>query len=132
MNIHLSYGGFFMQKAILFDLDGTLLDRDSSLISFIDHQYERLYNSLGHINKKQYIDRFIKLDNKGYTWKDVVYETLVAEFHIDGISPQELLQDYLEYFPHHCIAFPHVIEMLETLKGRQVKLGRGKRRCYFN
>lgn len=29
-------------KGLLFDLDGTLLDRDASLLSFVEDQYDRL------------------------------------------------------------------------------------------
>jgi len=36
-----------MIKAILFDLDGTLLDRDASLKGFIDTQYNRLHTLIG-------------------------------------------------------------------------------------
>lgn len=32
-----------MIKGVLFDLDGTLLDRDRSLIAFLEHQYHRIH-----------------------------------------------------------------------------------------
>ncbi|WP_413360660.1 hypothetical protein [Robertmurraya sp. 2P01SA] len=35
------------------DLDGTLLDRDTSLKNFIEDQYERLSKLLGHVPKEQ-------------------------------------------------------------------------------
>ncbi|MFQ3838392.1 hypothetical protein [Staphylococcus pseudoxylosus] len=35
-----------MIKAILFDLDGTILDRESSLNNFIDDQYDKFINYL--------------------------------------------------------------------------------------
>lgn len=38
-----------MIKAVLFDLDGTLLDRDASVHSFIKVQYDRLNDMLSHI-----------------------------------------------------------------------------------
>ncbi|MEH7532490.1 HAD hydrolase-like protein, partial [Priestia megaterium] len=62
-----------MIKAVVFDLDGTLLDRDSSLKLFIEDQYKRYSDQVGHIPQKEYISRFIELDNKGYVWKDKVY-----------------------------------------------------------
>lgn len=55
-----------MIKAVLFDLDGTLLDRDASVKWFIEEQYERLDKQLGHVLKEKYISRFIELDNHGY------------------------------------------------------------------
>ena len=57
-------------KAALFDLDGTLLNRDASVQLFIEQQYERLKAVLGCIPKEQYITRFIQLDKRGYVWKD--------------------------------------------------------------
>lgn len=41
-----------MIKAILFDLDGTLLDRDTSIQNFIANQYERLKPQLSKISEK--------------------------------------------------------------------------------
>jgi hypothetical protein len=44
------------------------------------------------------VNRFIELDCLGHVWKDKVYQTLVAEFKIDRISWQELLNDYESQF----------------------------------
>lgn len=35
-----------MFKAVIFDLDGTLLNRDKSVDLFINDQYERLFHDL--------------------------------------------------------------------------------------
>ena len=116
-------GEFKMFKAVLFDLDGTLLNRDKSVALFINQQYERLYKVLSHIPKEQYVSRFIELDNRGYVWKDKVYQQLIAEFNIPSVTWEELLQDYLDNFKQHCIAFPHIYEMLEELKNNKIALG---------
>jgi putative hydrolase of the HAD superfamily len=55
-----------MTKSVIFDLDGTLLDRDASVEKFVSAQYNRLINHLSHIPKNNYIDRFIELDCHGY------------------------------------------------------------------
>lgn len=41
-----------MIKAVLFDLDGTLLDRDTSVKKFVEDQHTRLSSVLSHIPKK--------------------------------------------------------------------------------
>ena len=46
-----------MIKAVIFDLDGTLLNRDESIKKFIDNQYERMNKWLSHIPKEKYIKR---------------------------------------------------------------------------
>ncbi|WP_144511287.1 HAD family hydrolase [Bacillus sp. FJAT-22090] len=112
-----------MIQAIIFDLDGTLLDRDTSLKHFIKYQYERLYKWLGHIPKEKYITRFIELDSRGYVWKDIVYQQLVEEFHIDQIDWEFLLEDYKAEFKHHCVPFPNLHNMLEELRKHNFALG---------
>ncbi len=95
-----------MIRAVLFDLDGTLLDRDQSLVAFLHHQYERI-SALQIVEKQTFIDRFIELDQKGYVWKDVVYQKLIDELALD-LRWQDLLEDYVEAFQHHCrISWPN-------------------------
>ncbi|WP_138751668.1 HAD family hydrolase [Paenibacillus sinopodophylli] len=108
-------------KAVLFDLDGTLLDRDTSLLSFVSAQYERFPELLA-ARKEDYVKRFIELDNHGYVWKDRVYQQLIEEFSIVGLAWTELLQDYLHVFQEYCLAFPHASSMLAELKSRGLKL----------
>lgn len=112
-----------MIQAVLFDLDGTLLNRDASVVSFIDDQYERMHQSLGHIPKELYAERFIELDRRGYVWKDQVYAQLIQEFGIGQTTVELLVDDYLAHFRFHCIPFIGLHSMLESLKGQGVKLG---------
>lgn len=112
-----------MIKAAVFDLDGTLLNRDATLKKFINDQHQRLHKILGHINQEQYLSRFIELDKYGYVWKDKVYQQLITEFGITGMSWQQLLDDYLAHFPAHCVPFPKLIPMLEELKRNGIRIG---------
>lgn len=110
-------------KAVLFDLNGTLLDRETSIEKFIAAQYDRLTDHLSHITKKDYMTRFIELDCNGHVWKDKVYQTLATEFAIVGMSWQALLEDYDTQFQFHCVPFSFLHETLDLLKQQGYKLG---------
>ncbi|CDQ18169.1 putative hydrolase of the HAD superfamily [Halobacillus karajensis] len=112
-----------MIKAFIFDLDGTLLNRDESVKSFIAEQYERLYETLKHLPRETYIQRFIELDHRGYVWKYKVYRQLVDEFDIQRMTGDELLHDYLNNFKENCIPFPKLLEILEELKKNNFLIG---------
>ncbi|WP_046174109.1 HAD family hydrolase [Domibacillus indicus] len=112
-----------MIKAVLFDLDGTLLNRDKSVEKFIEQQYERLNKWVGHIPKEKYMTRFIELDNRGYVWKDRVYRQLVSEFSITGVTWEDLLQDYISECKNNCVPFDHLFSTLEELRSRNLTLG---------
>ncbi|MCM3759001.1 HAD-IA family hydrolase [Sporosarcina aquimarina] len=112
-----------MIKAILFDLDNTLLDRDASVKLFIANQYERLHRLLGDVQKEEYVSRFLALDIHGYVWKDKVYQQLTHEFKIEQITWEDLLQDYEQKFKYTCVPFPGLFQMLEELKRQNLLLG---------
>lgn len=110
-------------KAVVFDLDGTLLNRDASVKVFIEKQYQRLNKWLNHIPKDKYITRFIELDNRGYVWKEKVYQQLVDEFDIKGLTWNQLLQDYINQFKYSCVPFSNLISTLDKLMNNNIALG---------
>lgn len=108
---------------MLFDFDGTLLDRYASVEKFIHSQYNRFIQYFDHIPQDKYTTRFIELDAHGYVWKDLVYQQLIKEFQITKISWKHLFNDYVDNFKDSCIPFPHLYTMLEELQKKEFRLG---------
>lgn len=110
-----------MIKAILFDFDRTIMDRDTALNNYIHEQYERLFQ-LENIQKQPFIDRFIELDAQGYVWKDVVYSTLIKEWNLP-YSMEELVKEYEDNFQKFAVGFPDIEMVLKKLKEQGYLLG---------
>ena len=110
-----------MIKAVLFDFDRTIMDRDTAINNFIHNQYERLFQ-LNGIQKNTFIQRFIELDAKGYVWKDIVYDTLKKEWSLP-YSVEELVEDYEENFQEFVVGFPNYESVLTQLKEQGYQLG---------
>jgi len=109
-------------KAVLFDLDETILDRTESLRDFVMWQAQgMLRNAIS--NPNQFSQRFIDLDSKGKVWKDKVYSDLVEEFQIKKWSVSELLLSYELCFSGFCKPKNGVLEAIKKLKERGLKLG---------
>lgn len=112
-----------MIRAILFDLDRTLLDRDASLELFIDDQYDRFYEHLKGIPKADYRSTLLSLDQKGYVPKNVVYSQIVERYYLNAEMSQQLFEDYHTAFKRHCVPFEGLDELFEALKAKGFKLG---------
>ncbi|MEM7334027.1 MAG: HAD family hydrolase [Chloroflexota bacterium] len=107
-------------KAVVFDLDQTLLDRDASLRAFLVGQHGRL---LPNLNQAQLIERFVSLDQNGMVWKGQVYQVLAAEFQINHVEWQILLDDYVNSFHNSAIGYDDLHVMLTQLQSDGYKLG---------
>lgn len=112
-----------MIRAVLFDLDETLLDRTQSLHQFVQEQYQRFRPHFQQLSLEEYWQRFVEVDAQGTVWKGELYQQLIAEEKITGIGCEELREDYLTRFADCCVGFPYLHETLAALAAGGYALG---------
>lgn len=109
-------------KAVLFDLDQTLLDRTQTLDSFLKYQWQE-NTELQAVSCDQFTEKFHELDANGAVWKDSVYAGILNHFNIVSLTADFLLKDYLQNLHHHATLFPSTIDTLQTLRDQGITLG---------
>jgi putative hydrolase of the HAD superfamily len=110
-------------QAVIFDLDGTLLDRRRSFEQFVRDQWERFANDLETADQEQYVQTLIELDRDGYAPRKSLFTAVTARFGIPSGLAETLLDDYRAGFPHACVLFPDAAQTLSCLRTSGLKLG---------
>ena len=112
-----------MLKAILFDLDETLLVRQAAIVAFIGDQYDRYAAALADIGRDRFVACFLALEDEGRTPKVTVYPALVAELGIVTPPAAQLLADYQALYPGYATLSPGATRTLVALRASGLKLG---------
>lgn len=103
-----------MPLAVLFDLDGTLVDRASTLEEFLP-LFARRCCSNPVEQEADFIARFHELDAGGYGDKSILFTTLCCEFVLTA-GPEELQDDFRSRCWQEARLFAGVEKMLERLR----------------
>ncbi|HVW92965.1 MAG TPA: HAD family hydrolase [Devosia sp.] len=112
-----------MIRAVLFDLDETLIIRAGAIRAFIAGQYERFASRLGGIDAAIYQSRFLDMEDNGRIAKDVLYPDFVAALGIKDVSAAELLEDYRAIYPSCAVLNDGAKETVEAIHARGLPLG---------
>src|SRR5258708_731516 len=110
-------------QAVVFDLDGTLLDRRRSFERFVRDQWERLAHFLQTVDQEQYVQILVELDRDGYAPRKALFAGMVARFELPSGLAETLLNDYRAGFPSACLLFPDAVQTLSSLRASGLKLG---------
>jgi putative hydrolase of the HAD superfamily len=109
--------------AVVFDLDGTLLDRRQSFERFVRHQWERFASLVQAVEQERYVQTVIELDGDGYAPRHGLFTGAVVRFGLAEDLAGTLLEDYRAGFPGTCLLFPDAAPTLSLLRGSGLKLG---------
>jgi putative hydrolase of the HAD superfamily len=110
-------------RAILFDLDGTLLDRQATFRHHLERQVARHRSWFSGVDAGRYVSDLLALDGNGTIDRDAFY--LAAELHcnLPAGAADALRADFEEHYPESCVAFPGVLDTLGLLRTHGLKLG---------
>lgn len=104
-----------MLKAVLFDLDETLIDRGATMRAAAKDQYCRFFSPDAAVSEADYVAKFIELDAGGKSSKQESLEALRAHF---GLEPgwKELLADRDAAAIRHATLRAGAVACLERVK----------------
>ena len=110
-------------RAVLFDLDGTLLDRRETFRRHLEFQIARHPLMFPNAQAAAYVAQLAELDENGMLDRAEFYDRVEREFGLARGSAAELSEDFEVHFPESCVPFPNLFEMLQTLRDHGLKLG---------
>lgn len=111
-----------MVKGVLFDLDGTLFDRDSAVRDLLGAQHGVFEGALGGLGRERYVARMLELDAHGHADKRTAYGQLVRELGLDPALGDALVAHFREVYPRFGAAFPDALPTLRALRARGVRV----------
>jgi putative hydrolase of the HAD superfamily len=110
-------------RAVVFDLDGTLLDRRRSFERFVRDRRERFAHFLQTVDQDQYVQTLIERDRDGYGPRKELFGGRIAQVEIASGLAETLLSDYRAGFPSACLLFTDAARTLASLRASGLKLG---------
>lgn len=110
-------------QAVVFDLDGTLLDRRRSFEHFVREQWRRFSHRLQPIDQAHYVRTAIERDRDGYAPRKELFAGILNPFGLPFELAEDLLRDYRTAFPAACVLFPDARSTLSSLRAGGFKLG---------
>jgi putative hydrolase of the HAD superfamily len=112
-----------MLRAVLFDLDGTLYDRDELVRLVAAAQFDAFRAHLTGVDEGAFVERVFVLDDHGYKDRAALYAEVIAEFGLENALAQELEHDFRTRYLASCCATPDTIDTLRCLAEHGLTLG---------
>ena len=110
-------------RAVIFDLDGTLLDRGRTFTHHLEEQARRHADLLAPHVVDAYVQQMLVLDQNGYTARDEFYRLAEQQLSLPAGAATRLFDDFRTHYPERSFPFPGAIETLEQLRRSGFALG---------
>jgi putative hydrolase of the HAD superfamily len=111
-------------RAVLFDLDGTLYDRDATMVELAHDQFAAFHDHLQpRVDEHRFATRFIELDDHGYASRSDVYSRLADEFGLDNRLTVDLERHFWEAYGRRCEISADTWNTLHSLRAAGKRLG---------
>jgi putative hydrolase of the HAD superfamily len=111
-----------MIKGVLFDLDGTLFDRDAAIRELLETQYSEFEVHLRPIPREAFTAHVARLDNHGGRDKNDVYRAVARDFGLTTDIVPTLVSDFWQRYHELCRPFSDVLQTLEALRRNGKKI----------
>ncbi|WP_245808938.1 HAD family hydrolase [Shouchella patagoniensis] len=111
-------------KAVLFDLDDTLLDRNKAVDNMFLLVIETCYENVGQVAESEMLIRFKEYDKRsyGYSDKTELFESFFNEFPPNYRLPRDSIQDFWDHHFPNCFSIdPNTINVVNMIQ-KQVKV----------
>ncbi|XXX73410.1 HAD family hydrolase [Sorangium sp. So ce134] len=110
-------------KAVLFDLDGTLFDRETAVRDVVTGQHAAFSRELAGVPQERFVRRVLELDAHGYGDKAEIYPRVVRELGLPEPLAAALTAHFWDAYARVAPALPGVHATLAALRGRGHRLG---------
>src|SRR4051794_27831486 len=90
-----------MIRAVLFDFDGTLYDRDLALRHMAEGQFATFRNELS-LDESTFVSRLLALDNHGHGRPKQMHHKLALELGFSQELADRLESCFRSNYPNHC------------------------------
>ena len=103
-----------MIKAIIFDLDNTLIDRQRAFKEMLDRKFHQLFDDETLI--QEMIKDIIEWDNNGTVERIVVFKKWAEKYNVTKVSPEQLDKEWSDESGSVAFLYDDVRETLTQLK----------------
>ena len=110
-------------RAVLFDLDGTLYDRDALVSEIAKEQYRVFGEYFRDVKEAQFVDMIAERDDHGYGSKPELYTRLAAEYELGGDTAHQMEEHFWEAYDRSCRPPDDTLVALSALQRQGIKLG---------